>query len=183
MNNSQQSGYDAELFGQKFSYPKTGWGALSVIALVAGLCIIIYFLTVKANPKNVNAIFTHITGRVTQEGRFEESSSTYQIQFWTPSAKTKTTKDEELEQWEKIDSDDKLVEFGKVLRADPQITGFRRYEVNGTGITGLKPGTWWVITVRRDYELRDFMKTYRSFWKNDKSIYVEILQEGGRYEK
>lgn len=172
-----------EILGQKISYPNTPWGAVSVLIVALAVCLIVYILAVIANPKTLELIATSVTGRLTTEGKIESSGTNYLIQFWTPSAKTQTAKPEDLDPWEKIESDEKIVEFGKVLRSDQRVQGFRYYEVSGTGKTGLKPGYWWAMNVRRDYQLSDFMQAYRSFWKNDKAIYVEILREGGRHEQ
>jgi hypothetical protein len=168
-----------KFLGQEIAYPKTLWGALSVLIVVAGLCVIVFFVVVKADPRNVTAVLTLFTGRVAPGGSPESIQSGYLIQFWTPSAKTKTARAEDVDAWEKIDSDDRVVEFGNLLRDDKLIYGFRRYEVTGTGLRGLKSGYWWVVSADQRYQLSTFMGTYRSFWKNDKSIYMEVLREGG----
>jgi len=167
-----------ELLGQKISYPTTKWGAVSVLGVVLGICILVALLTYWAKPKDVREFIQ--MGIVGLNGKVESTHSQYVIQFWTPSAKTKSANATDLEEWEKLDSDDKVIKFGEHLRVDKEhISGFRRYEVYGAGRAQPKYGYWWVLTVSRDYTLPEFVGTYRSFWGSTKPIYVEVLNEGG----
>ena len=43
---------------------------------------------------------------------------------------------------------------------------------------------WWVMTVDDDYEVVNFVKAYQEFWKNEGSIYVEVLRtSAGKHVK
>lgn len=187
MNETDSSSNDRiEILGQKISYPNTGWAALSVTVVALSICAIVYMLNYGPKALEIHSgTFSFSTGQLTQGGNIESTGQNYLIQFWTPSAKTKNTKAEDIEPWEKLENDDKVISFGNTLLSEKQkrINGFRRYEVYGAGLGGQKFGYWWVVNVTRDYKLAEFKETYRAFWKNEKNIYIEILREGGRQER
>lgn len=81
-----------EILGQVLHYPTTIWGTLSVIAVVIGVCTSVWIVTVVADPKNIEAISTFVMGRGTL-AKTELLKGHYQIQFWTPSARTKESGD------------------------------------------------------------------------------------------
>ena len=166
-----------ELFGQKIPFPNNKWAALSVAIVAISLCVIAYI--VIQSPTALETIQVLRTGQLLQGGKVESTGKNQLIQFWTPSAKTKNANVEDIEPWEKLESDDMAIAFGNILRSDQRISGFRRYEVYGTGLRGLKAGFWWVVTAKQDYKLAEFKETYRTFWKNEKSIYIEVIREGG----
>ena len=64
----------------------------------------------------------------------------YQIQFWTPSEKTKLTTG--LPEWTKVDSDTRLDTFAELLMNGNIIRGYSRYEVIGAGLGVRKSGSW-----------------------------------------
>lgn len=166
-----------EILGQVFYYPQTIYGVISVACVIAGICIIVWIIAVKANPKVVETIAgPFLIGRATIE-KTEPAEGGYLIQFWTPSAKTKESKD--VAAWEKVGSDDRLNEFADRLLKDRRVHGYRRYEVIGQGIGERRYGDWWVMSVNNDYSITDFVKTYQDFWKNEGGIYVEVLHSGG----
>jgi hypothetical protein len=96
-----------------------------------------------------------------------------QIQFWTPSAMTKQTAD--AKEWEKFDSDDRLVEFGDKLIGARIVRGYRRYDVIGEGRGSRKVGAWWVSSNSADFKLDDFLKFYQEFWQpGEDAVYMEV---------
>lgn len=183
MNNTKRNREGRlEILGQVFYYPHTVWGALSVIGVITGACIIVWLVVVQANPKNLETITGSFTiGRATL-GKTEPDEGRYLIQFWTPTAKTKESKN--VPAWEKVESDEKLNDFAERLLKDNRVRGYRHYEVTGQGIGFRRNGAWWVVTVDDGYSVSDFVKVYQDFWKNEGAIYVEILRGGeGKHVK
>lgn len=171
-----------EILGQIIYYPRTIWGMLSVVSVLVGICIIVWIITVKANPKNIEVITGSFTLARSTSEKTAPIEGRYQIQFWTPSAKTKESKD--VPTWEKVDTDEKLNKFAEHLQKDSRVRGYRRYEVSGQGIGLRRNGMWWVMTVDDDYEVVNFVKAYQEFWKNEGSIYVEVLRtSAGKHVK
>ena len=170
-----------EILGQVFCYPSSLWGVLSVACIVAGICFIIW--AVLRTPRAVELIGNQFSVYRASADKTEVASSRFLMAFWTPSAKTKQASD--VEDWERMDSDDKLDDFAKQVMADRRVRGYRRYEVIGHGISQRRPGMWWVVTVSDDYDPTDLVRVYQGFWKFDKSIYMEILRSGsgGSYFK
>jgi len=78
---------------------------------------------------------------------------TRQVEFWTPSAKTKDflTGDghelAETEKWQIIPSEETVTKFGMMLHT--KLANFRipPGEVWGHGHTSFKPGWWWTLSV------------------------------------
>jgi hypothetical protein len=101
-----------------------------------------------------------------------------QIQFWTPSAKTKLGK--EVKPWEIMDDDSRLDEFGDKLISI--VAGYRRYEIVGAGRGDRKPGTWWISTNGPGFKLAEFLKLYVEFWHpGDDNTYMEIQPVANAY--
>ena len=170
------------LLGQRFSYPSTLWGTLGVIAVVVGICFIVYTIAVWAHRENLDALVGFKTGSVTAPGKIEVSEGTYHIQFWTPSVATARTRD--IAAWEKAASEEKLNDFADKLLKDRRVRGYRRYEVTGQGIASRKQGMWWVMSVSSDYTLEEFATAYHDHWQNDTPGYVEVFKGSpGRYVK
>lgn len=112
---------------------------------------------------------------------------TLRLEFWTPSVKTKEFLTREAgdtnRNWEAIESEQLVTDFGKHLRKDPDVVGYRRTEVWGHGRTALKPGWWWSITVRTNYPVSKLAKSYREFWKTPSSVFVEVIDNRGHVEE
>jgi hypothetical protein len=111
---------------------------------------------------------------------------TRQLEFWTPSAKTKdfmTRQSGEIadsDRWEILDSEDRVMEFGMKLHNDPDVLGYRRNEVWGHGRTDFKPGWWWTMSVTTNYSVKELDRVYQDFWKSGKTVYVEVIDNRGR---
>jgi len=138
--------------------------------------------TTEAAPR----IWTPIL--VTPQGDEMVQPNSRRFEFWTPSSRTKDFLAKEngnipiRDQWEAIPSEDRVVEFGNVLRSNPGVRGYRRYEVWGHGRTVPKPGWWWAATVSTNYSVTDLVRAYRDFWKSSNSVFVEIIDNKGREE-
>lgn len=125
---------------------------------------------------------------VTPQGDELIQPNTRRFEFWTPSVKTKDylTKENgnvrERDKWEEVSSEDRVNEFGTLLRSNPYVLGYRRYEVWGHGRTVAKPGWWWAATVTTNYSVGDLVRAYRGFWKSSNSVFVEVIDNRGREE-
>jgi hypothetical protein len=108
------------------------WGTLSVVSVLAAVCILAWIIMVDANPKNIEAINDSFSIVRSTSERTDPIEGRYQIQFWTPSVRTKESSD--VKGWEKVDVDEKLDEFSDHLRKDSRVRGYRRYEITGQGI-------------------------------------------------
>ena len=110
---------------------------------------------------------------------------TRQLEFWTPSARTKDYLHMEggnvvaTERWEVLSNDDPVVQFGKVLHASPNVLGYRRVEVWGQGRTNFKPGWWWTLNVITNYPVGDLARSYQEFWKSHQTLFIEVIDNRG----
>lgn len=114
---------------------------------------------------------------------------TRQMEFWTPSVKTKDYlhKDggevDAREKWQIIPSDEVVTQFGMVLRSNASVLGYRRIEEWGQGRTSFKPGWWWTMNVLTDYSVGDLAHLYREYWKSPQPMLVEVIDNRGSKEK
>jgi len=108
-----------------------------------------------------------------------------QLEFWTPSAKTKDYLHMEnghvvpTEMWQVLSNDDPVLQFGAVLHTNTAILGYRRVEVWGQGQTIYKPGWWWTVNVFTNYTAEDLASTYEDFWKSHQVLFVEVIDNRG----
>jgi hypothetical protein len=114
---------------------------------------------------------------------------TRQLEFWTPSVKTKDylRKDggevPDKEKWQVIASDDVVSQFGMVLHSNTAVFGYRRVEEWGQGRTDFKPGWWWTMNVTTNYSVADLAQIYKEFWKTPQTVFVEVIDNRGSSEK
>ncbi len=126
---------------------------------------------------------------VETNGAFTILGDSRQLEFWTPSAKTKDylhTEDGQVvptEMWEAISNDDPVVQFGLVLHKNMSVLGYRRVEVWGQGRTVYKPGWWWTVNVFTNYTAEDLTKVYEQFWKSHQVLFVEVIDNRGSDQK
>lgn len=118
---------------------------------------------------------------VTLDGRvFKPPKGPIQVQFWTPSARTKEAQN--IKDWERMDNDDKLDDFAAKLMKRKIVPGYRRYEVIGAGIGDRQIGAWWVST--GDFKFVEFLKLYQEFWKpGTDNVYMEIAPVAGGHSR
>jgi hypothetical protein len=113
---------------------------------------------------------------------------TRQMEFWTPSARTKDYLHQENgevvknEKWEVIPSDDAVLQFGMTLHSNLNVLGYRRVEEWGQGRTGFKPGWWWTMNVLTNYSVVDLAQAYQNFWKAPQPVFVEVIDNRGSDE-
>jgi hypothetical protein len=114
---------------------------------------------------------------------------TRQMEFWTPSVKTKDylrkyhDAVDGLDKWQVIPSDDMVAQFGSLLHSNQSVLGYRRVEVWGQGRTSYKPGWWWTMNVLTNYSVGDLAQAYRGFWKAPQPLLVEVIDNRGSIEK
>lgn len=163
--------------------PKSFWGFLSV-ALVCATAVFIssQINSTKKSPP-LRRLWTPLV--VNTDGKEMITPDTLRMEFWTPSSKTKDYlgKDGTNRTWEFLESEEAVMQFGKVLRTNSEIVGYRRMEVWGHGRTSLKPGWWWSVTVRTNYPVSKLARTYREYWKMPSSLFVEVIDNRGHDEE
>lgn len=114
--------------------------------------------------------------------------NTRRMEFWTPSVRTKDflARDDgnirDRDKWKAIQGDERVIEFGKLLRSDSGVLGYRRYEVWGHGRTVPKPGWWWTMTVSTNYSVEKLVRAYRDFWKSPNAVFVEVIDNRAHEE-
>jgi hypothetical protein len=125
---------------------------------------------------------------VTTNGTQMIRRDTLRMEFWTPSSKTKDHLARESgaisyrDKWEAIENEEPVLAFGRLLRSDSDVSGYRRAEVWGHGRTVLKPGWWWTMTVTTNYSVEKLVRAYRQFWKTPNTVFVEVIDNRGHDE-
>ena len=110
---------------------------------------------------------------------------TRQMEFWTPSAKTKDYLHQEggkvadSERWQVIPNDDAVLQFGMLLHSNVSVLGYRRVETWGQGRTAFKPGWWWTLNVFTNYSVVDLAHTYQTYWKAPQPVFIEVIDNRG----
>jgi hypothetical protein len=110
---------------------------------------------------------------------------TRQLEFWTPSAKTKDYLAKEggkfgdKEKWQVLPNDAAVLQFGMVLHSNQNLLGYRRVEVWGQGRTNFKPGWWWTVNAFTNYSVVDLAHTYQTFWKAPQPVFIEVIDNRG----
>jgi hypothetical protein len=110
---------------------------------------------------------------------------TRQLEFWTPSAKTKdylkpngrTVGDPE--KWQILPNDDPVIQFGSVLHSNTSVFGYRRVEEWGQGRTSFKPGWWWTMNVSTNYSVVELARTYHQYWHCAQPLLIEVIDNRG----
>jgi hypothetical protein len=176
-----------EILGQHFDYPDTSWGA----AAAGAVCVLIAWLgwlILNSEPGQIKAVgdaWRSITVSPNDEQKVEENA--YRIEFWTPSSRTKEAYAgegvPEHDRWEQLDNDEKVEEFGELLKSDSRVQGYRRFEEFGHGRTRGKWGWWWIVGVERSFRVEDLVQKYRDHWGTDDEIYVEVIRRRSEYAK
>jgi hypothetical protein len=161
--------------------PKSLWSFLSIVVVCATAAFVVWrTLPVKNSPPPRRLWTPLVVNNLNTEMLVPD---TLRMEFWTPSSKTRDFLGKENNDtnrsWEAISSEERVMEFGKILRTDPDIVGYRRTEVWGHGRTSLKPGWWWSITVKTNYPTTRLARTYREFWKTSSSVFIEVIDNRG----
>jgi hypothetical protein len=128
-------------------------------------------------------VVVDVTGKETILGE------TRQMEFWTPSARTKDFLRQENggvtsnETWQVLSSDDAAIQFGALLHSNVNVLGYRRVEVWGQGRSSYKPGWWWTVNAFTNYTVGDLAQTYQGYWKSAQPVFIEVIDNRGSDEK
>ena len=160
----------------------------TILALcVLCICVTVCIIALRGTPVAPSVrLWTPLI--IEPDGKQTILGDTRQMEFWTPSTKTKDFLHNEngevitTEKWEVISNDDVLIQFGDVLRTNISVLGYRRVEVLGQGRTGYKPGWWWTVNVLTNYPAEDLGKTYESFWQSHHPVFFEVIDNRGSAE-
>jgi hypothetical protein len=110
---------------------------------------------------------------------------TRQLEFWTPSAKTKDYLHQQggeitsNEKWQALSNEEAVLQFGLLLHSNNSVLGYRRVEVWGQGRTNFKPGWWWTVNVFSNYSVGDLGRTYQKFWNAPYPVFIEVIDNRG----
>jgi hypothetical protein len=166
--------------------PRTSCGTLSCALICATIAFIAY-LVISPGSGPMRRLWIPIV--IETNGNTTVLGETRQLEFWTPSAKTKDYLRKEggdvndKEKWQMIPSDDLVEQFGLVVHSNQNVFGYRRVEVWGQGRTSFKPGWWWTMNVTTNYSVKDLAGTYQKYWKSPQSVLIEVVDNRGGTEK
>ena len=164
---------------------KTLIGPLFFFCICAAIGLVVYLLAQHSEPPR--RLWTPLL--IDTNGYTIVLPESRQLEFWTPSAKTKDYLHMEngqvvpTEKWEVISNDDVVRQFGSVLHTNTSILGYRRVEVWGQGHTNYKPGWWWTVNVFTNYTANDLAKTYNDFWNSHQVLFIEVIDNRGGVEE
>jgi hypothetical protein len=145
------------------------------------VCATIVFVVYRFSPQPQPPRRLWTPDLVQTNGDVTVMGESRQLEFWTPSAKTKDYLHRENgqvvppEMWEAISNDEPVLQFGELLHNDKSVLGYRRVEVWGQGQTMFKPGWWWTVNVFTNYTAADLAKAYESFWNSHQIVFVEVI--------
>lgn len=157
-------------------------GVLNCLAICGTIAFVAYLL-LGSKPDLAPRLWRPVV--IESNGDQTVLGETRQMEFWTPSAKTKDFLHMDAgmvvtnEQWEALPSDDAVVQFGSALHSNKVVLGYRRVEVWGQGRTNYKPGWWWNVTVLTNCSAGDMATLYHGFWKNQQPVYLEVIDNRG----
>lgn len=169
-----------------FVNPNTFFGVVCCLCLCATVAFIAYVSVVPHTqpPRRLwKPVIVETNGTATVLGESR------QLEFWTPSAKTKDYLHTEngqvipTESWEVISNENPVQQFGSILHSNQSILGYRRVEVWGQGRTNFKPGWWWTVNVLTNYTAGDLAMSYEQFWKSHQALFVEVIDNRGSEAK
>jgi len=155
-------------------------------ALVCATIAFIAYLVLSPHAEPTRRLWVPVM--VQTNGNQVILGETRQMEFWTPSVKTKdflhkdAGKYSDLEKWQIIPSDDVVSQFGLVLHSNKDVVGYRRVEEWGQGLTSYKPGWWWTMNVSTNYSVVDLAQVYRKFWKSPQAVFIEVVDNRGSRE-
>ena len=168
------------------SCTKSVCGAISCACVCATIAFVAYIVI---TPRTESPRRLWIPVVVDTNGNQIVLGETRQMEFWTPSSKTKDYLRKnggdvnDKEKWQIIPSDDVVSQFGLVLHSNQNVRGYRRVEEWGQGRTIYKPGWWWTMNVTTNFTVSDLAQAYQAFWKSQQAVLVEVVYNRGSNEK
>lgn len=159
----------------------TSPGVLGCIIICTAIVLIAFIFVPRAEPPR--RLWTPVLAETNGDETILPESR--QLEFWTPSAKTKNYLHQEngkavpTEMWEVLSNDDANAQFGNLLHSNSSVIGYRRVEAWGQGRTTFKPGWWWTLNVFTNYTAADLSQTYEAFWQSHQALFVEVIDNRG----
>jgi hypothetical protein len=160
----------------------TFWGMVCCICVCATIVLVVY----RFNPGEPPSRRLWTPDLVETNGTVTVMGESRQLEFWTPSSKTKDYLHKEkgqvvaTEMWEVMSNEAPVEQFGEMLHNDSwAILGYRRVEVWGQGRTMFKPGWWWTVNVSTNYTASDLAKVYETFWQSHQLVFIEVIDNRG----
>ena len=159
-------------------------GVVCCVCICATICYVAYLFV--AHPSHRRLWLPVV---IQKNGDETVLGDTRQLEFWTPSAKTRDylhmdgSEVTAGEKWEVLSNDDTVVQFGMLLHSNANVLGYRRVEDWGQGQTSFKPGWWWTVNVFSNYSVGDFGNVYQAFWKSGSPVFVEVIDSRGSKEE
>ena len=164
-----------------FAIPNAFLLTIRCICICATIIILAYLFVPR--PQQARRLWTPVL--IATNGDATILGESRQLEFWTPSFKTKDFLHKEngqvvpTEMWEVISNDDPVVQFGMMLHSNVNVLGYRRVEVWGQGRTTYKPGWWWTVNALTNYTPGELAGTYEDFWKSHQILFVEVIDNRG----
>jgi hypothetical protein len=157
------------------------WRNGLLVLTVGIIAILVAHIDAEKLNKTIVGQFETKDQKIIFDGsQFKAPKGPIQVQFWTPSARTKEAKG--INDWERIESDEPLDAFADRLLKANIIKGYRHYDITGAGLGVRKMGAWWVSTSDDDFKLKEFLQEYQNFWRpGDDSVYMEMLPLSNAY--
>jgi hypothetical protein len=157
-------------------------GVLCCLIICGTVCFVAVRLA--AGPPPLRRLWSPIV--IETNGNQTALADSRQLEFWTPSAATRDylRKDGdqiiETERWQALSNDDRVVQFGDLLRSNGAVLGYRRVMEWGQGRTEFKPGWWWTVNVITNYSPEQLGRAYQDFWKSGQAVFIEVVDNRGR---
>ena len=164
-----------------FATPNALFLTIRTICICATILLLAYLFV--PHPHEARRLWT--PDLIQTNGTETVLGESRQLEFWTPSAKTKDYLHMEngqvvpTETWEAISNEDAVLQFGTMLHTNLSVLGYRRIEVWGQGRTNFKPGWWWTLNVLTNYTAGDLAESYEQFWKSHQTLFVEVIDNRG----
>lgn len=164
-----------------FAIPNAFLLTIRCVSICATIIILAYLFVPR--PQQARRLWTPVL--IATNGDSTILGESRQLEFWTPSIKTKDFLHKEngqvvpTETWEVISNNDAVVQFGMMLHSNVNVLGYRRVEVWGQGRTTYKPGWWWTVNALTNYTAGDLAHTYEDFWKSHQILFVEVIDNRG----
>lgn len=191
-----------KIVGQKFEliwpqrWPGVCTALVWITAVCSAICIVVYFVTVLASAKNLNAIQQIVSGFHAAEYNAEGTPSGREIQlvyhFWTPDKNTKwdvarnknltnasTLNPEEfrdrIEPYYWVSDDEREISQWIATLKGLNVVGFSFWEVTGLATAGLKRGYLWDVTTSQQHPISRevLIELYSEQWHRSNNIYLE----------
>ncbi len=190
-----KSGSGFYVMGQFVGYPKTIGETTAVCVMFILLGWIAYLLIVPGDSKIIDAWRPQ---SVIYSNGEPVDQETFQFAFWTPGADTVRSilefqpsrgDNEARLGWQRMTQEEeekKLYDFGNMIRGSSErlVNGYRRVKIAGHGKSDYKTGWWWTVSVKKGYNVDQFVAMYLEYWRPEpKDVYIERLEWDYGYGK